>query len=76
MGIAFKIFLTIFILVLSGSVIVTFLFGVLYLLTDVPVFRKIMGYAWTVLVISVVLGIIIMAFILVYVALRSIWTRR
>ena len=74
MGIAFKIFFTISILVLFGSIIVTILFGVLYLLTDVPVFRKIMGYAWAVLIISAVLWIIIMAVILVYAALRSIWT--
>lgn len=74
MGIAFKIFLTIFILVFSGSVIVTLLFGILYLLTDVPVFRKIMGYAWAVLIISAVLLIIIMAVIFVYATLCSIWT--
>ena len=74
MGIAFKIFLTIFILVFSGSVIVTFLFGILSLLTDVPVFRKIMGYAWAVLIISAVLCIIIMAVIFVYTTLCSIWT--
>lgn len=74
MGIAFKIFFTISILVLFGSIIVTLLFGVLYLLTDVPVFRKIMGYAWAVLIISAVLWIIIMAVILVCAALRSIWT--
>ncbi len=74
MGIVFKIFLTIFLLVFSGSAIVTFLFGVLSLLTDSPVFRKIMGYAWAILVISVVLWSIIMAVIITCVALHSIWT--
>ena len=74
MWIAFKIFFTISILVLFGSIIVTLLFGVLYLLTDVPVFRKITGYAWAVFIISAVLLIIIMAVIFVYATLCSIWT--
>ena len=74
MGIAFRIFLTIFLLVFSSSAIVTFLFGVLSLLTGSPIFEKIMGYAWAVLVICVVLTAIIIAVIITCVALHSIWT--
>lgn len=74
MGIAFKIFLTIWILAFFGSIIVAFSFGILSLLTDLPVFRKIMGYAWAVLVISVVLWVIIIGIIFVYAMLHSIWT--